>query len=167
MGSKKMYILEKLILQIVEEINKDNITVLRSGRSVDRAIPTNRANLWLFGRIRDQILYPVSSYHLHNIMMTLSICLVVMLLDSTLCDRQACKIALLSEEHDWCNRHAQDLKDLNVAWDKIQKEAEKIEVWDATSAKENMLKLQLAVSSRRPLRERFCTRGVDTADYTG
>ena len=82
-------------------------------------------------------------------------------------DGHPCRIALLSEEHDWCNRHTRDLKDLNVAWEKIQKEAEKIEVWDANSAKQKMLKLQLAVSLRRRLRERFHTRGMDTADYTG
>lgn len=81
-------------------------------------------------------------------------------------DGEPCKIAMLSEEHDWCNRHAQDLKDLNMAWEKIQKEAEKIEVWDAASAKQKILKLQLALSLRRRLRERFHTRGVDTVDYT-
>ncbi|UPX20562.1 uncharacterized protein EKO05_0010790 [Ascochyta rabiei] len=55
---------------------------------------------------------------------------------------------------------------MNMAWDKIQKEAEKIEVRDPHSAKQKMQKLQLAMNLRRRLRERFHTRGVDTVDYT-
>lgn len=53
-----------------------------------------------------------------------------------------------------------------MAWDKFQKEAEKIEVRDPQTAKAKMQKLQLAMNLRRRLRERFHTRGVDTPDYT-
>jgi hypothetical protein len=55
---------------------------------------------------------------------------------------------------------------MNMAWDKFQKEAEKIEVRDPQTAKAKMQKLQLAMNLRRRLRERFHTRGVDTPDYT-
>lgn len=55
---------------------------------------------------------------------------------------------------------------MNMAWDKFQKEAEKIEVRDPVTAKQKMQKLQLAMNLRRRLRERFHTRGVDTPDYT-
>ena len=55
---------------------------------------------------------------------------------------------------------------MNMAWDKFQKEAEKIEVRDPNTAKQKMQKLQLAMNLRRRLRERFHTRGVDTPDYT-
>lgn len=55
---------------------------------------------------------------------------------------------------------------MNMAWDKFQKEAEKIEVKDPVTAKQKMQKLQLAMNLRRRLRERFHTRGVDTPDYT-
>ena len=55
---------------------------------------------------------------------------------------------------------------MNMAWDKFQKEAEKIEVKDPHTAKQKMQKLQLAMNLRRRLRERFHTRGVDTPDYT-
>jgi hypothetical protein len=80
-------------------------------------------------------------------------------------DGRPCNIALASEEEDWCSRHAQDLRDLNMAWDKIQKEAEKTDVKDAKTAKQKMEKLHLAVTLRRRLRERFHTRGVDTVDF--
>lgn len=55
---------------------------------------------------------------------------------------------------------------MNMAWDKFQKEAEKIEVVNPQTAKQKMQKLQLAMGLRRRLRERFHTRGVDTPDYT-
>ena len=55
---------------------------------------------------------------------------------------------------------------MNMAWDKFQKEAEKIEVKNPQTAKQKMQKLQLAMGLRRRLRERFHTRGVDTPDYT-
>jgi hypothetical protein len=80
-------------------------------------------------------------------------------------DGRPCNIALASEEEDWCGRHAQDLKDLNMAWDKIQKEAEKIDVTDPKTAKQKTEKLHLAINLRRRLRERFHTRGVDTVDF--
>lgn len=53
-----------------------------------------------------------------------------------------------------------------MAWDKFQREAEKIEVKDPSTATQKMQKLQLAMNLRRRLRERFHTRGVDTPDYT-
>ena len=81
-------------------------------------------------------------------------------------DGRPCDKPLPSEDDDWCSRHAQDLRDMNMAWDKVQKEAEKIEVRDPQSAKHKMQKLQLAMNLRRRLRERFHTRGVDTPDYT-
>jgi hypothetical protein len=81
-------------------------------------------------------------------------------------DGQPCNTPLPSEEDDWCPRHAQDLRDMNMAWDKVQKEAERIEVRDPYSARQKMQKLQLAMNLRRRLRERFYTRGVDTLDYT-
>lgn len=55
---------------------------------------------------------------------------------------------------------------MNKAWDKVQKEADKIEVKNPQSARLKMQKLQLAMNLRRRLRERFHTRGVDTPDYT-
>jgi hypothetical protein len=55
---------------------------------------------------------------------------------------------------------------MNMAWDKFQKEAEKIEVRDPQIAKAKMQKLQLAINLRRRLRERFYIRGGDTSDYT-
>lgn len=81
-------------------------------------------------------------------------------------DGRPCHKPLPSEDDVWCVRHAQDLKDMNMAWDKFQKEAEKIEVRDPQTAKAKMQKLQLAMNLRRRLRERFHTRGVDTPDYT-
>ncbi|KAF1359343.1 hypothetical protein EJ07DRAFT_166325 [Lizonia empirigonia] len=81
-------------------------------------------------------------------------------------DGRPCSKPLSSELDDWCPRHAQDLRDMNMAWDKVQKEADRIEVRDPHSAKQKMQKLQLAMNLRRRLRERFHTRGVDTPDYT-
>jgi hypothetical protein len=80
-------------------------------------------------------------------------------------DGRPCNLALEDDREDWCNRHAQDLRDLNMAWDKIQKEAEKMDVKDAKSAKNKIDKLHLAINLRRRLRERFHTRGVDTVDF--
>ena len=79
-------------------------------------------------------------------------------------DGRPCDIAL-AEDEDWCSRHAQDLEDLNMAWEKIQKEVEEIDVTDPTTAKRKTEKLHLAVSLRRRLRERFHTRGVDAVDF--
>jgi hypothetical protein len=80
-------------------------------------------------------------------------------------DGRPCNIPLDNEGENWCSKHAQDLKDLNMAWDKIQKEAEKMDVRDAKSAKNKIDKLHLAINLRRRLRERFHTRGVDTVDF--
>jgi hypothetical protein len=80
-------------------------------------------------------------------------------------DGRPCNIALASEEEDWCGRHAQDLRDLDMAWGKVQKEAEKIDVSDARTARQKTEKLHLAITLRRRLRERFHTRGVDTVDF--
>ncbi|KAH7397194.1 hypothetical protein BKA66DRAFT_508978 [Pyrenochaeta sp. MPI-SDFR-AT-0127] len=78
-----------------------------------------------------------------------------------------CHHLLSSEDQSWCAWHLKELNKLHVQWEGLQYEADSIEVCDAETAKEKVLKLRLTVELRRRIRERFHTRGVDTMDFVG
>ncbi|KAF1953675.1 hypothetical protein CC80DRAFT_494275 [Byssothecium circinans] len=80
-------------------------------------------------------------------------------------DGRRCQHALPSEGETWCKRHSRELKEIKAKWTKVLNEAERAEVINPDTAKQKVLKLRQAVDLRRQIRERFYSRGGDTADF--
>jgi hypothetical protein len=80
-------------------------------------------------------------------------------------DGRRCHRLLSSEDQIWCDRHRREQNNLNLRWKRLQCTSESITVIDAHTAKLKVFELRLAVELRRQIRERFRTRGIDTADF--
>ncbi|KAF1966521.1 hypothetical protein BU23DRAFT_544186 [Bimuria novae-zelandiae CBS 107.79] len=92
------------------------------------------------------------------------------LITSNLCEAlesngRQCQQSLRSEGETWCRRHSSELKDFQIKWDKVFKDAERVEASTPDTARQKILKLRQAMDIRRQIRERFYSRGEDTSDF--